>query len=112
MKEETLEDSETAIMDAKYGFIHGALEEASYSTGKNEDTYQVTHLLDLLMTNKFAGFPVFILILGVMFFTTFTLGAYPMDWIERLVAWLSETVGQFLPDGPVKAMLIDGVLGV
>ncbi len=111
VKEETLEDSETAIMDAKYGFIHGALEEASYSTGKNEDTYQVTHLLDLLMTNKFAGFPVFILILGVMFFTTFTLGAYPMDWIERLVAWLSETVGQFLPDGPVKAMLIDGVLG-
>jgi ferrous iron transport protein B len=63
------------------------------------------------MTNKFAGFPVFILILGVMLFTTFTLGAYPMDWIERLVAWLSETVGQFLPDGPVKAMLIDGVLG-
>lgn len=111
VKEETLEDSETAIMDAKYGFIHGALEEASYSTGKNEDTYQVTHLLDRLMTNKFAGFPVFILILGVMFFTTFTLGAYPMDWIESLVAWLSETVGQFLPDGPVKAMLIDGVLG-
>lgn len=111
VKEETLEDSETAIMDAKYGFIHGALEEASYSTGMNKDTYQVTHLLDRLMTHKFIGFPVFILILGVMFFTTFTLGAYPMDWIERLVAWLSETVGRFLPDGPVKAMLVDGVLG-
>lgn len=111
VKEETLEDSETAIMDAKYGFIHGALEEASYSTGKNENTYQITHLLDRLMTNKFAGFPVFIFILGVMFFTTFTLGAYPMDWIERLVAWLSEAVGRFMPDGPVKAMLIDGVLG-
>ena len=26
VKEESLEDSETAIMDAKYGFIHGALD--------------------------------------------------------------------------------------
>ena len=37
------EDSETAIMDAKYGFIHGALQEAGYQTGNKKDTYQVTH---------------------------------------------------------------------
>lgn len=111
VKEEIHEDSETAIMDAKYGFIHGALEEAAYATGKSKDTYQMTHLLDKLMTNKYAGFPLFILILGVMFYTTFTLGAYPMDWIDMGIAQLSDLVGQLLPDGPVKALLVDGIIG-
>jgi ferrous iron transport protein B len=111
VKEEIHEDSETAIMDAKYGFIHGALEEAAYTTGKNKDTYQVTHLLDQLMTHKYVGFPLFILILGVMFYITFTLGAYPMDWIDMGIAWLGDTIGQLLPDGPVKAMLVDGIIG-
>lgn len=111
VKEEIHEDSETAIMDAKYGFIHGALEEAAYATGKSKDTYQITHLLDKLMTNKYAGFPLFILILGVMFYTTFTLGAYPMDWIDMGIAQLSDLVGQLLPDGPVKALLVDGIIG-
>ncbi len=111
VKEEIHEDSETAIMDAKYGFIHGALEEAAYATGKSKDTYQMTHLLDKLMTNKYAGFPLFILILGVMFYTTFTLGAYPMNWIDMGIAQLSDLVGQLLPDGPVKALLVDGIIG-
>ena len=111
VKEETKEDSETAIMDAKYGFIHGALEEAQYETGNKEDTYQVTHLLDRILTNQFVGFPIFILMLGIMFFATFMLGAYPMDWIEAGVEWLGGLLGQFLPEGPVRAMLIDGVLG-
>ncbi|MBP7856943.1 MAG: ferrous iron transport protein B [Prevotella sp.] len=111
VKEEIHEDSETAIMDAKYGFIHGALEEAAYATGKSKDTYQMTHLLDKLMTNKYAGFPLFILILGVMFYTTFTLGAYPMDWIDMGIAQLSDLIGQLLPDGPVKALLVDGIIG-
>ena len=111
VKEETNTDSETAIMDAKYGFIHGALQEAKYTTGKNEDTYKTTHLLDMLMTNKFIGFPIFIIILGIMFYTTFSLGAYPMDWIEAGVERLSALIGNYMLDGPVKAMLLDGVLG-
>ncbi len=111
VKEETKTDLETSVMDAKYGFINGALQEAHFATGHNRDTYRVTHVLDRILTNRVVGFPIFIIVLGIMFFTTFTLGAYPMDWIDALVVWLGEMVGQFLPDGPVKAMLIDGVLG-
>lgn len=111
VKEETGEDSETAIMDAKYGFIHGALKEAKYSTGNNADTYEWTHLLDAILTNKFIGFPIFVLVLMVMFASTFYLGSYPQDWIDAGVAWLQDTIGQHMIDGPVKAMLIDGVLG-
>ena len=111
IKEDTKEDSETAIMDAKYGFIHGALEEARYSQGAKEDTYRMTHVLDKLITNKYMGFPIFLLILYVMFQATFSLGQYPMDWIEMafdsLGGWLSAT----MQDGPLKDMLIDGVIG-
>ncbi len=111
VKEETGDDCETAIMDAKYGFIHGALEEALYKTGNKKDTYQTTHLLDRILTNKWIGFPIFILILIVMFATTFMVGQYPMDWIEALVELLGDQIGAYMPEGPIKAMLIDGVIG-
>ena len=111
VKEETMEDSETAIMDAKYGFIHGALQEAGYETGKAKDTYQVTHLIDRILTNKYVGFPIFVLLLFIMFSATFVLGEVPMGWIEDGVAWLGTVISTSMPDGPVKDMLVDGVIG-
>ena len=111
VKEETQEDSETAIMDAKYGFIHGALQEAGYETGTAKDTYQVTHLIDRVITNRYVGFPIFILLLFIMFSATFVLGEIPKGWIEDGVAWLGDTISTYMPDGPIKDMLIDGVIG-
>ncbi|WP_130829853.1 ferrous iron transport protein B [Prevotella rectalis] len=111
VKEETGKDSETAIMDAKYGFINGALAEAGYTTGKKNDTYLTTHRIDKVLTHKYLGFPIFFLILYVMFTTTFTLGQYPMDWIETGVGWLGELITNHLPDGPVKSMLAEGIIG-
>ena len=111
VKEETGNDSETAIMDAKYGFINGALTEAGYKTGTKEDTYRTTHRIDGVLSNKYIGFPIFFLILYVMFEVTFTLGQYPMDWIEEAVAWLGEKISDGMPEGPLKAMLVDGVIG-
>ena len=111
VKEETGDDSETAIMDAKYGFINGALTESGYKTGTKEDTYKTTHLIDGVLSHKYFGFPIFFLLLYVMFETTFSLGQYPMDWIEELVAWLGDKLTVTMPDGPLKAMLVDGVIG-
>jgi len=110
VQEETEQDAETAIMDAKYGFIHGALQEAAYSTGKKKDTYQTTHIIDALLTNRWLGFPIFIGMLWLMFQLTFTIGQYPMDWIEAGVAWLGEMVSTTLPDGVIKAMIVDGII--
>ncbi len=110
IKFETKDDSETAIMDAKYGFIHGALQEASYSEGKNTDTYYTTHIIDKLITHRWLGFPIFIFLIWVMFQTTFSLGQYPMDWIDAGFAWLGDVLSRTLPSGPVKDMLVDGVV--
>ena len=111
VKEETGDDTETAIMDAKYGFIDGALQEAGYQMGNKTDTYKTTHWLDAAITNRWLGFPIFLGILYLMFQVTFTLGQYPMDWIDAGVVWLGDFVSQTMSDGPLKAMLVDGIIG-
>ncbi len=109
--EETMQDAETAIMDAKYGFINGALTEAEFRTGTKEDTYRATHLIDHVLSNKYLGFPIFFAILFLMFQTTFVLGQYPMDWIEEGVDWIGRVVSDTMADGPLRSMLVDGVIG-
>ena len=111
IKEEVKEDSETAIMNAKYGFINGALKEAGFTVGNKTDTYQTTHVIDGLLTNKYLGFPLFFLLLYIMFQTTFSIGQYPMDWIESGIAMLSEWVSGNMAEGPLKAMVSDGIIG-
>ena len=104
-------DAETAIMDAKYGFINGALQETEYGIGTQEDTYAVTHLIDHVITHRYIGFPIFMLLIWLMFETTFFLGQYPMDWLESLVGWLGDTVSATMPDGPLKDLAVDGIIG-
>ena len=108
--EETGTDAETAIMDAKYGFVNGALTEAGYTTGSKNDTYKATHIIDNVLSHKYFGFPIFFLILYVMFHTTFSLGQYPMDWIEAFVAWLGDWVGRTMPEGPLRSLVVDGAI--
>ena len=110
VQEETKTDAETAIMDAKYGFINGALSEAGYTTGTKEDTYRVTHWLDSVITHRYLGFPIFFLLLFLMFEVTFKLGQYPADWIEDGFSWLGEWVTRTMADGPLKSLLAKGVI--
>ncbi|MBQ2484962.1 MAG: ferrous iron transport protein B [Muribaculaceae bacterium] len=107
---DTQQDSETAIMDAKYAFIRGALSEAGYKVGDGDSAYRVTHAIDHLLSHKYLGFPIFFLILFVMFETTFVLGQYPMDWLETGVAWIGDLVGRWMPSGMLKDMIVDGVI--
>lgn len=104
------EDSETAMMNAKYGFINGAMQEA-YSSAGNADVHLMTKYLDKIVTHKLFGFPLFFVFLFIMFWVTFAVGQYPMDWIDAGVAWLGDLVSTQMPDGPLKAMIVDGVLG-
>ena len=98
-------------MNAKYGFIHGALQEAGYEKGKKQDTYQITHAIDSIITNKYIGFPIFFLLIYVMFQATFSLGQYPMDWIDSGIAALADMLSATLPEGPLRDLLVDGIIG-
>jgi ferrous iron transport protein B len=103
------DDSETIITDAKYGFIHGALKE-TYS-GDFEDGNSLSYRIDKWLTNKWLGFPLFLLFLWLMFESTFFIGNYPMDWIEAGVSGLGNFFNEVIPAGSFKYLLIDGVIG-
>ena len=103
------EDIETAFADQKYGFISGALRE-TYTPGKKEQT-QVTKIIDAFVTHKLWGFPIFFFLMWLMFYCTFSLGAYPQEWIEQLVGLIGQGVDAWMPDGALKDLLVDGVIG-
>ena len=103
------EDVESAITNEKYGFIEGALAE-TYSPS-SKDANRPTSIIDRIVTHKWLGIPIFMLIMFLMFWSTFTLGAYPQEWIEMLFTWLGDTVGGLMSEGPLRDLIVDGIIG-
>ena len=103
------EDSEQAITDAKYGFITGALKETF--TDNHLEKEQTTRVIDSIVTHRIWGYPIFFLFLYIMFEGTFVLGDYPMQGIEWLVDQLGNLKRNNMAEGPLKDLLIDGIIG-
>lgn len=103
------EDSEQAITDAKYGFITGALKETF--TDNHLEKEQTTRVIDSIVTHRIRGYPIFFLFLYIMFEGTFVLGDYPMQGIEWLVDQLGNLIRNNMAEGPLKDLLIDGIIG-
>lgn len=103
------EDVESAVTNEKYGFIEGALAETY--TPSNKDNNRNTSIIDRIVTHKYLGIPLFLLVMFVMFWSTFTLGAYPQEWIEAGFSWLGEMVGGLMSDGPLRDLIVDGIIG-
>ena len=103
------EDVSSLIANQKYGFIAGALAETM--TENEKDVTRNTRIIDAFVTNRLFGFPIFLLIMFAIFWATFEVGAYPMHWIELGVSMLSSVVDGILPAGPLKDLIVDGVIG-
>jgi len=108
IKRQLGEDVETAISDEKYGFISGALRE-TFTPGNKEQNKNTT-IIDTIVTHKVFSFPIFLLLLWIMFNATFTFGAYPQEWIESLVGIFGEFVSGLLPDGALKDLIVNGII--
>lgn len=107
--EETLnEDTESSVTNARYGFVAGALKETYKEKLKESDS---TRIIDAVVTNKYLGFPLFFLFMWIMFECTFRLGGYPMEWIESGVEYLGNFIQNYMSDGMLKDLLIDGIIG-
>lgn len=101
---------ESAIVDAKYAFIQGALKE-TYKPSFESPKKNLTDRIDSIITNKWLAFPIFIMILYIMFEATFKLGEYPMMWIEWLVEKFALFISTSMPDGILKDAIVDGIIG-
>ena len=102
------DDAEMVLTDQRYGFISGALKEVLRISP--EEKVDLSRRVDLLLTNRLLGFPIFIFFIWAMFQLTFTLGAYPMDWIDIGVGWFGALMTKILPAGLLRDLLVDGVI--
>ncbi len=102
------EDSESAITDAKYGYVQGAMKETFQKMHRYKRL--MTKRIDAVVTHQVWGYPIFLLLMYLMFFCTFNIGQYPMDWIDMGVEWLGGMIGEWMPEGPLKDLVVDGVI--
>ena len=102
--------AESAIVDAKYAFIQGALAETYERYQEERPRRTLTDKIDAIVTNQWLAFPIFLVLLWFIFWATFTIGQYPMDWIDWCVAKFGDWVGSMMADGWVKDLVVDGVI--
>jgi len=105
------EDAAMLLNSGRYGFVHGLLQETmQVDTATAINRIDATRVIDAFLLHKWFGMPIFLFIMWVMFESTFTLGAYPVDWIDAGVALISDGLGNIMPDNLFKDLLINGVL--
>lgn len=102
------EDTESVMTNARYGFIAGGLKQTFQE--KTEKT-NLNDAIDSIITNKYLSFPIFFFFLFVMFQFTFWLGGYPMEWIESGIEWIGNIVREYMSDGMLKDLIVDGIIG-
>ena len=103
--------AESALVDAKYAFVQGALAETYEPYKGKKSRATITDKIDALVTHRWAAFPLFFLILYVVFDGTFVIGEYPMQWIESIVSHFAAFISSVMADGWLKDMIVDGVIG-
>lgn len=97
------------IADARKGFVHGALQE-TLRHSKDDSDHTFLQKLDAILTNRWLGLPLLLLVLFLVFEATFTLGAYPQNWIDSGINIVADWLRGFVPDGWLGSLLIDGVV--
>ncbi len=103
------DDISSTIANERYGFISGALAETMHKGDR--DPGNSTTLIDALVTNKLFGFPIFLAAMFFIFWCTFEIGSYPMEWIENGVQWLNDIISQYMPEGILKNLITNGIIG-
>ncbi|MCQ2306314.1 MAG: ferrous iron transport protein B [Bacteroidales bacterium] len=97
------------LKSASYGFVHGALQE-TLRHSKDDSDHTFLQKLDAVLTNRWLGLPLLLLVLFLVFEATFTLGAYPQDWIDSGVNFVADWLRGIMPHGWFSSMVIDGVV--
>jgi ferrous iron transport protein B len=100
---------ETVITDLRYGFISGALKETlKINAGERLSR---TRVIDKFLTNRYLGFPVFLIFMWITFFATFRLGGYPKYWLEQGLVQVSGITSSLMSEGIMRDFIVDALIG-
>ncbi len=112
MRLESVENIKTdSIMaDKRYSYIRGALQ--ACVERENIQAFNFTEAADVVFLNKWLGIPIFLAVLWLIFKVTFSVGAYPQEWLDTAIVALGDWVGGFLPEGSLlQSVIVDGAIG-
>ena len=103
---------ESDIINQKYDFICEIIDEVLLH---KEQQDMLTERADRLLTSKVWGIPVFLGIMAVTFFLTFTVGDWLKGYLEIAIGWLSDGVTAALAAADagdvVTSLVVDGIIG-
>lgn len=102
-------DPERVISENRYGYIDGALREVIRE--RPRDRMELSRQIDQVLTNRLLGYPIFLILMWLLFQLTFSLGGYPMNWIGTGVEWLAGLGTTAIPPGLVQELIVDGIIG-
>lgn len=102
------EEPEILTTDERYGFIAGIVKEVHTTAARQR--VDMSRNIDLVLTNRFVGFPIFILFIWAMFQITFTLGEYPMGWVDSGIGWISGVIDNLMPASLIKDLFLNGII--
>ena len=108
-------DIETAIVERRYAFLKGLVEECCTRVLRMKERKEISDRIDQIVTNKFLGIPIF---LGLMWFTfqmVFTLGAPLADLIDSFFSWFGKMTSSGIatlgaPEW-ISSLAADGIIG-
>jgi ferrous iron transport protein B len=101
-------DGATLLAERRYGFAHGLVKEALRETGTGQR--MLTDRIDSVLTNRWLGIPIFIVIMIAVYSLTFILGKYPQDWIAAGFAHMHDWAAAHVPAGELASLLVDGII--
>ncbi|MDR2602826.1 MAG: ferrous iron transport protein B [Spirochaetaceae bacterium] len=101
-------DSEIIISEQRYKYISEAVEYAVRASSKTN--FSITKKLDNVFMNRFLALPLFAGILWCVFQITFTIGAYPQEWLETFFGFLTDAANNSMEDGLLRSLIVDGVI--
>ncbi|MEN6308822.1 MAG: ferrous iron transport protein B [Anaerohalosphaeraceae bacterium] len=106
------ESTDIVIADRRYGFISGACQETVKTTAQSR--HDISDQIDVVMTHSVWGLPIFAALMYLVFWLTFTVGEYPMGWMESLFSWLGGWISSYWPAGwseHLRSLIVDGIIG-
>ncbi|MBQ4315579.1 MAG: ferrous iron transport protein B, partial [Lentisphaeria bacterium] len=105
-------EADTFMADRRYAMLAGACRDAiSCTEGKRRE---ISDKIDMVMTNKFLGFPIFLAIMYLTFYFTFTCAEPFMGWIEEFFGFLGESIKDIWSEDKLpylRSLVTDGIIG-
>ncbi len=103
------QETELAIAGSRYAFVASVYNSAVVA--ERAGAASTSDKIDAILTNRILGLPIFFGLMWLLFNTVFELGTYPQEWLETAIGAFGDWVGNTMPEGDLRSLIVDGIIG-